>query len=97
MHSIRIITNSFKIQTYLIQLRIIVILRKWLEHYYHDFEGELINRFREFVNNGKIDAEAGLLKRVLEAVEKKESGESSTSGNVFSEDSPDSILPKGSF
>jgi hypothetical protein len=50
--------------------RIIVVLKRWLEHYYSDFEGELLNSFRQFVTLCQ-DAEGQLLKKVLEVVEKK--------------------------
>lgn len=49
-----------------------VILKRWLEHYYHDFEGELMQKFQEFINSNSIaDSDLILLKKVFEVVQKK--------------------------
>jgi len=74
-----------------IRLRIIALLKRWLEHHYHDFEGELIEKFHQFINNCPHESEIGLLSRVLEVVEKKRNGEI-TDIVGFSDPAPDPIF-----
>lgn len=46
------------------------MLKRWLEKYNDDFEGELFQNFHSFIDSCN-DSEAVLLTRVLEVVEKK--------------------------
>ena len=62
--------------------RILVILKKWLEHYFHDFDGDLLKEFQEvvfsksllnskFITTCPHESDVILLRKVLEVVEKK--------------------------
>jgi hypothetical protein len=46
-------------------------MKRWLEHHFHDFDGELIGEFQEFINSSKKDKDLELLMKVLEVSEKR--------------------------
>lgn len=48
-----------------------MVLKRWLEHHFSDFDGELFENFTEFVTESKNDKDVELLKKVLELAEKK--------------------------
>lgn len=51
--------------------RIIQLLKRWLEHHFHDFDGELTQQFQQFIASSPQDSELLLLKKVLEVSQKK--------------------------
>eukprot|EP01118_Nematostelium_gracile_P017054 TRINITY_DN7176_c0_g1_i1.p1 TRINITY_DN7176_c0_g1~~TRINITY_DN7176_c0_g1_i1.p1 ORF type:complete len:227 (+),score=59.80 TRINITY_DN7176_c0_g1_i1:64-744(+) len=53
------------------RLRIIVVLKRWLEHHLNDFDGELFTQFEKFIAECPHASEVVLLNKVLEVAEKK--------------------------
>eukprot|EP01119_Soliformovum_irregulare_P023169 TRINITY_DN8065_c0_g1_i1.p1 TRINITY_DN8065_c0_g1~~TRINITY_DN8065_c0_g1_i1.p1 ORF type:complete len:496 (+),score=148.35 TRINITY_DN8065_c0_g1_i1:166-1488(+) len=76
-----------------IRLRIIVVLKRWVEHHFSDFDAELISDFQSFIKAYPQDAEVVLLKKVLEVADKKNTGDVDRIG--FSEQPPAPIVPSG--
>eukprot|EP00027_Filamoeba_sp_ATCC50430_P001473 CAMPEP_0168550490 /NCGR_PEP_ID=MMETSP0413-20121227/5669_1 /TAXON_ID=136452 /ORGANISM="Filamoeba nolandi, Strain NC-AS-23-1" /LENGTH=481 /DNA_ID=CAMNT_0008580957 /DNA_START=30 /DNA_END=1472 /DNA_ORIENTATION=- len=88
--TIRIDQDEFTNQK--MRLRIIVIFKRWLEHFYHDFDGELLQQFQNFISTCRHESEVMLLKRVFEVVEKKRKGEIEENA-TFGEPPPEPLLP----
>lgn len=72
-----------------IRLRIVNVLKKWIELYYSDFNSEVLEIVRQFIQQMKFSGEASLANAIEKALARHETSNSSVVKKVFSERTPE--------
>jgi len=80
-----------------IQIRVINVLKKWMDEYYSDFDDKLILLLRSFIDQIQIKYPApasGLLKSLYKNFDKSNLTDSK---QIFNEKTPEPVVPKNIF
>lgn len=72
-----------------IRLRVVNVLRKWLELYFTDFNEELLETVRQFVQQMKHSGEASLSNIVEKALARHETANSAVLRKIYSDPTPE--------
>eukprot|EP01132_Coremiostelium_polycephalum_P005608 gene5608-6979_t len=79
-----------------IQIRVINVLKKWVDEYFSDFDDKLIQNLRLFIDQIQIKY-PGPAANLLKSLNKIEKSPSDSNKQIFNDKTPEPVVPKNIF